>query len=271
MPDDGMFAPLGAEDTAVGAESGVAATKPKPRPIIPVPADAPRCRWRHPKYGSPDAMWPYSDADGRLVGYAARFEYIEAGESRKDVLPLTFCEIDHAKRRAWRARSVPTPRPLYRLPELLAAPASPVIVTEGEKKADAISGLFPGHCGTTSMAGAHAAARSDWAPLVGRDVSIWPDHDEPGQRYAEDIGALATAAGAASVAIVDVPEDWPEGWDLADPLPEGVSTEMLSELLRLARPWTSALPESLTAGGGAPEPAYVSFGYYRMGAQRAAI
>jgi hypothetical protein len=33
--------------------------KPKPSPIIPVPADAPPPRWRHPKYGALVATWPY--------------------------------------------------------------------------------------------------------------------------------------------------------------------------------------------------------------------
>jgi hypothetical protein len=47
-----------------------------------------------------------------------------------------------------------------------------------------------------------------------------------------------------------MPKDWPEGWDIADPPPDGVGIQMLHELLRSA-------PVS------AP-PAYVSFGNYRM-------
>jgi hypothetical protein len=232
MADD-FFAPLPAGERAAGGSAN--GTAPKPVPIVPVPGDAPQCNWRHPKHGEPVAMWPYHDADGRLVGYAARVEYAGAdGKLQKDVLPITYCRVEHANGHyhAWRARALPAPRPLYRLSELLAvAAAAPVIVAEGEKKADVVPKLFPSYIGTTSMGGAGAARMSDWAPLAGRNVVVWPDHDEAGKRYADDVAALATAAGAATVAIITVPSEWPEGWDLADPLPEDVTLEMLAELL----------------------------------------
>jgi hypothetical protein len=239
MADDAMFAPLAAEKGAAGATG--AAARPKSTPIVPVPADAPPCTWRHPKHGAPVAMWPYYDVDGRLLGYTARVEHNAAdGRREKDVLPITYCRIGHANgdRHAWCARALPAPRPLYRLPELLTLGGSTVIITEGEKKADLVPGLFPGYCGTTSMGGANAAKLSNWAPLAGRNTIVWPDHDEPGTRYADDVAALAAAAGAASVAIVALPADWPEGWDLADPLPEGAVAEVLDELLQSAVPWT---------------------------------
>jgi putative DNA primase/helicase len=183
------------------------------------------------------AKWPYHDTEGRLVGHAARVEFVDQdGERRKNVLPITYCRLG-GESCAWRARALPAPRPLYRLPELIANPGAPVIVTEGEKKADLVPSLFPGHVGTTSMGGAGAARLSDWTPLAGRKVIPWRDHDEPGRRYAQDVAALATAAGAASVAIVAVPAEWPEGWDIADPLPEGVAPDALAELLRSATPW----------------------------------
>ena len=88
-------------------------------------------------------MWPYHDAEGRLVGYAARVEFVgEDGQRDKDVLPITYCRIS-GERCGWRARALPAPRPLYRLPELIADPAAPVIVTEGEKKADAVPIAVP--------------------------------------------------------------------------------------------------------------------------------
>jgi hypothetical protein len=216
----------------------------KPVPIVPVPEDAPACTWRHPEYGEPVAMWPYHNVDGQLLAYAARVEFVgKDGKREKAVLPITYCRICTDERRAWRAHGLPPPRPLYRLPELLADPTAPVIVCEGEKKADVVPALFPGYLGTTSMGGAGAAAQSDWSPLAGREVAaIWPDNDEPGHRYAEDVARLATAAGAASVVIVAVPRDWPEGWDLADPLPDGVPPETLARLLAGAAPWTPPAP-----------------------------
>src|ERR1700678_4085716 len=75
-------------------------------PIIPVPADAPTCSFRHPKYGEPDGMWAYHKADSGLVGYDARFNFETNGQADKDFLPITFCELiagGKANRRAWRA------------------------------------------------------------------------------------------------------------------------------------------------------------------------
>jgi putative DNA primase/helicase len=218
------------------------ATPSKRTPIVPVPEDAPVCTWKHPKHGKPVAMWCYRDAEGRPLGYAARVEFIDKdGKRGKEVLPIAYCQV--GERRAWLACGLPPPRPLYNMPELLVTPAAPVIVTEGEKKAAAVPALFPGFLGTTSMGGAQAAKHSDWTPLAGRRVIVWPDNDEPGRRYAEDVARLATASGAASVAIVAVPQHWPEGWDLADAMPEGVPPETLTRLLAEAAPWTPPAPE----------------------------
>jgi hypothetical protein len=203
-------------------------------------------------------MWAYRDPDGRLVAYAARVQYEGAdGKRRKDVLPIIYCHIGYhpggSARYAWCARGVLAPRPLYRLPELLANRTAPVIVTEGEKKADLVPALFPGYLGTTSMGGARAAAQSDWTPLAGRRVTIWPDNDEPGRRYASNVARLATDASAAFVAIVAVPAHWPQSWDLADPLPNGTAPETLSRLLAEAVPWTPPAAEPKSEGGAAED------------------
>jgi hypothetical protein len=209
-------------------------------PIIPVPADATPCQWKHPVYGKPVAKWAYRDAQGRLMGYAARIEWTDGGDRKKDILPVTWCRVVHATGfyYAWRANGIPTPRPLYRLPELLAAPDAPVIVCEGEKKADLVPTLFPGYVGTTSMHGGKSPQGSDWSPLAGRSVTNWPDHDETGLKYVNAVAELATAVGVASVAIVDIPEAFPEKWDICDPLPEGFGEDVLLQLLQAARPWT---------------------------------
>jgi hypothetical protein len=220
--------------------------EPKPTPIIPVPEDATPCKWRHPQYGDPVAKWAYYNADGALIGFAARVEYTENGERKKDVFPVTWCRIDHATGHyhAWRARGIPAPRPLYNLWQLLASPDAPVVVTEGEKKADRVPELFPGHVGVTSMGGSKAPDKSDWSPLAGRNAVTWPDHDIEGEAYVQAVAALATAAGAAAVRIVEIPDDWPVKWDLADPLPEGYANDALISLLQSAPLWTAPPAEN---------------------------
>jgi putative DNA primase/helicase len=86
--------------------------------------------------------------------------------------------------REWRWLGFPKPRPLYGLDRLAARPKAPVVVTEGEKAADAAALLLLDHVAVTSPGGSKAAKAADWSPLAGRHVVIWPDNDAPGQAYA---------------------------------------------------------------------------------------
>ena len=69
----------------------------------------------------------------------------------------------------------------------------------------------------TSAFGSGSAAKTDWSPLAGRDCTLWPDADDAGASYANDV-----ARHVPGLKVVDV-ADLPKGWDLADPLPR-VST-----------------------------------------------
>ncbi|WP_448192725.1 hypothetical protein [Azospirillum sp. sgz301742] len=221
-------------------------------PILPVPADAPPLRFKHPKYGEPSRTWPYHNAYGRLLGYAARFDFTtDNGTPGKDVLPICYCDLGDG-RRGWRSRGIPGPRPLYKLPDLMARPDTLVIVTEGEKASDAAADLFPELVTTTPMHGAKSPHKTDWTPLAGRKVVIWPDHDEAGAAFAAEVARLATEAGAASVAVVQLPYDWPRAWDVADPLPDAVTTADLRVMVETAKPWQTASAQD--SGGMAPPP-----------------
>ena len=102
----------------------------------------------------------------------------------------------------------------------------PSLLCEGEKAADAAAGLLgPPWVAVASMNGAKSPQRTDWTPLAGRDLVIWPDNDEPGAAYAREAALLALKAGASSVVIVELPDGLPEGWDLADPVPEGMEID----------------------------------------------
>lgn len=256
MPDDnaGMFAPLTPEE-AKASQPARRKTADKV-PILPVPDDAPPAMgFRHPKHGTPTKLWPYHDAAGLLLCQMARFDFTaDDGAPGKDVLPLTFCDLGNGKR-AWRSKGIPDPRPLYKLPELLARPDALVIVTEGEKAADAAAGLFKGRVTTTPMHGAQSPHKTDWAPLAGRRVVIWPDQDEPGASFAQAVAALATDAGASSVSVVDVPADWPTGWDLADEPPPGVTIDTLRAMIAAAGEWEppAQVPASKPGKKGAPD------------------
>lgn len=178
------------------------------------------------RLGTSSAYWLYRDPAGDISMASVRFDT----QQGKQVLP---CTPDG--KGGWQWKALPEPRPLYGLDRLAAKPTAPVIVTEGEKAADAAQRLFPDSVATTSSGGANAAGKTDWTLLAGRDVTIWPDNDEPGRNYAADVARLCCAAGAASVRVVNVPKDWPDGWDLADPPPEGVTPYTLRQMLEEAQ------------------------------------
>ena len=201
--------------------------EPHWRVLTPVPDDVPVIV-PSSRLGEPDAVWDYRDENGRLLGRVVRWD----GENgAKEIRPLTYCESNNGER-AWRWQQFADPRPLYGLDHLARRPGAEVIVGEGEKSADAASRLFPKYVAITSPGGSDAAHTADWSPLCGRNVVIWPDNDDAGRRYAAAVTALARAAGAATVRVVDIPHGWPRKWDLAeDPLP-GVTTADLEAMLQ---------------------------------------
>ena len=258
-----MYQPLSAEEVAV-VEVSTGTDKVKPRPIVPVPADAPLMDYQHPKRGAPSKTWAYLDAGGQVVGYVCRWDFTNSeGKPDKGILPVCYCDLGDG-RRDWRAAGMPPPHPLLRLPDILARPDARVLIVEGEKAADAAAKLFDGLydnttntsvatyntvtetsimatdlVATTTAGGTNAPHLTDFMPLKGRHVVVWPDNDEAGAKYAAAVTRRCADSGAASVAIVDVPPDFPPKWDLADPLPEGWMVERLRELLEAARPYES--------------------------------
>jgi len=210
---------------------------------------------------------------------------VAADRSRGDVRPLSPTSVGFSRQGPAKARKEIRPyclqaqdwvRPvapiLYDLDAIASDRSSPVILVEGEKCADALAGL--GFLATTSMGGSNAARFTDWSPLAGREVIIWPDHDAPGAKYASTVADLCWQAGAASVALVDLAPDtleravqtggnrWDvpvsagdhrlspepvgiartdihallEGWDAADAIAEGWTRGHVQVLLDQAKP-----------------------------------
>jgi len=159
--------------------------------------------------GQATAKWDYLDAAGTLI--AVVYRYDPPGR-RKEFRPWD------ANRRKM---APPNPRPLYNQPGMVRTDAAEAIVlVEGEKCAQALIGL--GVCATTAMHGANAPVdKTDWSPLIGKAVLIWPDRDKPGWEYADRASQAILMVGAASCAILYPPADKPEGWDAFDAIAEG--------------------------------------------------
>ncbi|MBZ9859721.1 DUF3987 domain-containing protein [Mesorhizobium sp. CA12] len=233
------FAPRDAESRA--SADAVGHSDDQWRPILPVPADAPALSTDTTGRFAPTgfvftAHWRYLDGEGRLLGYVVRYDRPANGQpADKQVKPFTFCE-GPAGKREWRCKGFSEPRPLYGLDRLAVRPEAPVLVVEGEKTADAAEKIYKHFVVVTSPGGSNAADKVDWSHLKGRKVTIWPDNDESGEAYSGCVGRLAVDAGAQLVSVVQLPAQFPESWDLADPIPAGYSLDSLVELIKTARP-----------------------------------
>lgn len=125
-------------------------------------------------------------------------------------------------------------RPLYNLPEILAAsPDTPLLFVEGEQKADLLTER--GLLATTTSQGAGKAKLSDFASVDGRTIYLLADNDEVGARHMDDVARRALAAGAASVARVTLPDLPPKG-DIVDFVEArkaaGLSVDAITEEIR---------------------------------------
>lgn len=206
-------------------------------PIYPVPADAPRIEigrevalW-NPKRGRPWRFAPqradaYRDGHGRLMGYVLRTEI----GGQKITPQVTWCIGPDGSAR-WCLRAFPSPKPLCGLDDLAARPDAPVLVVEGEKCRAAGAGALPVYVVVCWPGGGKGVRWTNWAPLKGREVVLWPDADPQGReamlgfehydgRWQDGVAQYAHAAGAAEIRYVDTAGQ-PDGWDIADALDEG--------------------------------------------------
>ena len=216
-PLNKLFAPLSDADTAslpttksaTAKESDFVPTMPQPGTH---PWTADHEKFKHPQLGQPVAVWLYRDATGAPEGYICRFNVADTGgnlvidpdtgKQKKEFRPFRH-GIKPGKGGkpwvAWHWKGWDANRPLYRLPEMVTASDKLVIITEGEKKADAVPELFTDAVGVSPMNGAQSPRKTDWTPLAGRRCIISTDNDEAGQTFGDAVYSLLEQAGAAEI------------------------------------------------------------------------
>lgn len=174
------------------------------------------------KWLTGSVAWHYPEADA----YVVRFNF-ENG--KKDNIPLRFLPPEgeapdrtNPKHWRWKGWTHPEPKPIYRVGELDKKPGAPVLIVEGEKTADAAAKLFPDHVVLSWQGGCSSVDRADWSVLAGRSITLWPDNDDPGRK-----AMTLLKARFPDATLVQLPPTLPDGWDLADPLPEGVTIESI--------------------------------------------
>jgi putative DNA primase/helicase len=184
---------------------------------------------RRPVPGYPD-QWAFSLSPGKYT-FDQRNGYwspVVLNNPRPPVVELGEC------------RKVP-----YRLPDL-ADPkrkAHPVLVAEGEGKADVLRAL--GFVATCNAGGAGKWQVGFGTYLVGRRVVVFPDRDDVGFAHAVQVAASCIAFGAESVRVVRYGMGWeqmPEKSDVKDWLAEidkqgGDRKASLIDLIKLQPEW----------------------------------
>jgi putative DNA primase/helicase len=200
---------------------------------------------------APVQSWAYCRADRAEVGRVVRFENgatdPSTGKPEKHIRPMAKVA------EGWRSGDPEGGFPLYRLPELSAAPeTAPVFVSEGEKASDALAGL--GLLVTTAAHGAKSASKADWSPLAGHCVFLMPDNDEAGRDYADTIARAVLALDPPGTPfLLDLP-DLPDKGDAVEFIEDHRSkkgmgdTDIRAEIERLAGELTPYAPPAEETG-----------------------
>jgi len=112
-----------------------------------------------------------------------------------------------------------------------------VIICEGEKACDAALNIFQQPIILTWSNGTRSINKSDWSIIKGRKVYLWPDHDKEGFEAMLKVGQILSKLN--EVYWVNIPDDFPIKWDLADRVPNTYEGE-LQDLLDNAEHWIKA-------------------------------
>jgi putative DNA primase/helicase len=190
---------------------------------------------KHTATYKPSMVFPYCDIAGNLIAYVIRQDLANGG---KMTPLLRWCELPGDKQ-GWCHHVLAEPRPLYGLDRL--ARGGQVVLVEGEKAADAGMKLLDMPV-LSWQGGGKGAKYADWTTLLGRDVAIWPDADDPGLAVAVEIYEELQDI-AKTVKIVGVDPEKSKGWDAADALEEGWTGADAIKWMRATRYTVPKTPE----------------------------
>ena len=125
----------------------------------------------------------------------------------------------------------PSPRPLFRLPDLRRGDLNaPILIVEGEGTALAAAELLPDHVALAWCGGTAGIGHTDWSPLAGRTITLWPDADDAGRLCMAKLAPKLQVIGC-SVSIFNPPTGAPPKWDLANALEDGWKPEQTAKVL----------------------------------------
>lgn len=206
----------------------------------PSSPDTGRNGHRRKPQGEPTAVWHIKDHSGETRAVHVRFDH---GPGDKSCL----WRLPGAGPRDWGLKGLKLAElPLYRSEHVAGWPEDlPVVVTEGEKAADAMAVVYEPTLGTVT--GAKGTPDAEALEIL-RDkrVILWADNDEEGRRHVARVAERLQGV-ASEVRIFEWPQGPPKG-DAADhPAVLNRSREGVRELLgtMAASPFYSSATSAL--------------------------
>lgn len=175
------------------------------KPVELVMPTTPLNKFKHATLGIPSKTWTYYNETGQLCFYISRYET----EKGKELRPWSFNADGKWCNKAW-----PDNRPLFNIHNL--RDGKPVLIVEGEKACDAaIKTAGNVYDVVTWSGGAQAINKSDFKPIYGRKILIWPDCDQAGIGAANRIADMLLDQ-CPEVKVLDVTDLEQNGDDAAD-------------------------------------------------------
>jgi KaiC/GvpD/RAD55 family RecA-like ATPase len=175
-------------------------------------------------------QWTYYNADGTEAFKVLRFDECKSLKGDKTYRPI------HRDGGGYVEGDPPGPLPLYNQPELLDNRNDPVSLQEGEKAAEAARSI--GLLTTTWAHGAESATKTDFRPLAGRDVWLFPDNDAAGRKARAKLCDILLGLDPPARVRVITLAGLPEGGDIFDWLEERDAIEpeaLRAQILTMAK------------------------------------
>ncbi len=173
----------------------------------------------HPRQVVRTTNYPLPDETGRVVAVHMRTDFHDGTKA------VWWTQPDGTK---GLKGTKPVDLPLYGIHELRTT--TEVVITEGEKARDALSGLGIPALGTVTGAEATPSDHRLTPLLNVPTVYLWPDSDDPGRLHMTAIGARLLALGHADVRMIER-RDAPPKDDAADFAAAGGTADDVQRLM----------------------------------------
>lgn len=149
-----------------------------------------------------EAIHKYTYKDGKPHYFKIRFKL--PNTKKKECLSVHFNGIQWL----WKEPEFDGLKPLYNLHLIASNPSAKIWICEGEWAADHLNAFLLKHnvqstnIATTSGSSS-SANKADWSSIAGYKSIIFPDNDESGQKYLNDV-AMNLSALSSDFEVVDI-------------------------------------------------------------------